>query len=395
MVIDSSSGFLICLCFLSCYLVFFQYTSRYFTYFFSSLIHYLFYFLRFLLVFFCFNFMIISSNSFLFLFFIESSIAPMFYLMLNFSKDYDKIFSRILIIFFNVAGSLPFIFFCMYLSNNLFISYGFWFFSRISRVFIFFCCCLILIMKLPLFLFHFWLTKAHVRAFGVCSIILASLILKMGSFGFVKFFPVFNISYRLLFCFFVSFCLLSLYFFLFIIIRFYDIKFIVACSSVLHISLIFPMCIHFTRLGWLGSMLMIVGHGVVSYILFFLIRLVYEFRINRSFDFNKSLSSLSLFLGLLFFIFILLNLGLPPFINFLREIFFCLCIFRFSIFCLLFLGVFIIFFIILNIFLICKIFFFKNNYYFYFMGLKEFFCRIYFFVCFTLLVLLLCSFSLI
>lgn len=188
-ILDFFTIFVFSLCFLVCYIIFYLFSENFYSLFFSYK-DYFFYFFSFFIVVFFFLLTILSYSPLNFLLFMEISVLPMFFLMLNYSKDQDKIFSAILIIFFNVFSSAPFIYFSLFFSLSYFCCFRQLDFSLIhfDIDFLFFCCCLILLMKLPLFLFHFWLTKAHVRAFGCCSMILASIMLKIGSFGFVKFF---------------------------------------------------------------------------------------------------------------------------------------------------------------------------------------------------------------
>lgn len=129
------------------------------------------------------------NRAFLFLLMFESIIFPIFLLILNFSKSKDKISSLFFIVFFNLAGSLPFIYFSSNIlefvsrppsSVFLFTDLNFRSLLRLCFIFIF-------LTKIPIIFLHFWLPKAHGRASGACSIVLARLVLKLGTFGFFKF----------------------------------------------------------------------------------------------------------------------------------------------------------------------------------------------------------------
>lgn len=272
-----------------------------------------------LLIFLFFNMCIRSSNIYNFLFFIELCSFLITFLVLNLSKDYDKFSSIIFIFIFNILGSLPifFIFFFSidYESNSPFSN------LISTRNFYFLFLILILIRKLPIFFFHFWLTKAHVRASGVCSIILAGVILKLGRFGLIKFSSLL-IKTRMKFHInILRIRILRILFLRILIIRFFDLKYFVACSSIIHIALSFPSLLRGNLCGLLSRIFIIIAHGLVSFFLFFLVSLVYEFSHNRSFDFSKSLESYSKIISFLFFLFLFLNIGVPPFLNFYREIF--------------------------------------------------------------------------
>lgn len=306
------------------------------------------------------------SDSFYFLLFLESTVCFIVTLMIIFSKDYDKFVSVFFIVLMNLVGSVPFIIFCYFFNFDPFLV--------LSNIFVFgsdFCYSwlmlinfsLILLSKLPVLFFHFWLTKAHVSASGASSILLASLMLKLGRFGLFKFSFVFLfLSARCLWAV-LGLSLVRVLFFCLTMIRFFDVKYLIACSSVSHISLIFPCLLNYDRVGVLGAMFIIVGHGLISYMLFFLVRFIYERAHNRRLDFSKSLESVSKFLTILIFLYIFLNLGLPPFISFYRELYFCTFLFKFTFLRLRLFLLSIILAVILSIFIITKVLFGKKGIY--------------------------------
>lgn len=112
---------------------------------------------------------------------------PMSLSVILFSKDEDKIISAMFITFINLRGSIPFMVFCSQAEN---VAYNTSFLA-ILDFYLLFCGSLLFLCKFPIFLLHFWLTKAHVRASGLFSILLARIILKLGTFGLFKFRPFF------------------------------------------------------------------------------------------------------------------------------------------------------------------------------------------------------------
>lgn len=295
-----------------------------------------------------FNFLVLSVGlTFLvrdclsFLILLEITVFPMAFIIFSFSKDLDKLSSILFIMFINLLGSIPFMIFIWIFYSNMgrfFFNFGLYL-NLCDKIFLCFCFFLVFISKLPFFLFHFWLTKAHVRASGSCSMLLASLMLKLGSFGLLKFSSIFFLLRKKFFPLVFSISLGGSILLSLVIIRFFDIKFLVACSSVLHMSTIFPFLIFGHICGKVSRLLIITGHGLVSYFLFFCVTLLYERRFNRSFDFNKSMESLNKFVSMFLFIFVFLNLGVPPFINFLREVYSFSVLLCFSYFSL---GIFLV-----------------------------------------------------
>lgn len=267
------------------------------------------------------------GSPFLFLLCLECCVALMFFWMLNWSKDLDKVTSIMHMFFFNIFGSLPFL-----LYSSTMQTFGFlecflpFFFEGFCSVLFFFCFRSLLLFKVPIFLSHFWLTKAHVSASGPISMVLARIILKLGTIGLLKFFSFFEKLSFFFFPLFFSLRILRSLIFCLLILRSFDLKFLVASSSVLHMSIIRPCIFSLVSVELYSSLLMIVGHGLVSYVLFFLLTLLYEINSRRSSDLGSSTERRRKTLTMWLLVFFLLNLGFPPFINFLREALFC-CLF--------------------------------------------------------------------
>lgn len=315
-------------------------------YFFSIVFSFFFFF-----IFFCFR----TCRRFLFLLSLEICAFLMIFFIFNYAKDYDKISSSTFIFCINIVGSIPFMIFCwscpldFFSGGNTFNSFSSY------LVFIFFS--LILASKLPIFIFHFWLTKAHVRASGSGSIILARIILKIGSVGLIKWGPIFSFIFSIFSRITFRFFLILGIFMLVVINRFFDLKFLVACSSVSHISLTFPLLIIDSSSGLYSSLLIMVGHGVVSCVVFFLVTLAYERFQNRSIFSSKRIESDSSSFSLIIVLWMILNLGFPPFPRFFGELFFIWSLHRFSpflssifFFCLIISGIFFVNFIMMIIF---------------------------------------------
>lgn len=143
---------------------------------------------------------------------------------------------------------------------------------------------LVFIVKLPLFGFHLWLPKAHVEAPLIGSMLLAGVLLKLGGYGIFRFFRylhVFSFScvYFLSYVAFLS--LVGAFYVSFLCSRQMDLKMVIAYSSVVHISVMVLGLFSFSWLGVQCSFLMMVSHGLISPLLFFLIAYLYEFKHSR------------------------------------------------------------------------------------------------------------------
>lgn len=144
----------------------------------------------------------LSNNLLIFLVSLEMTVFPMRWAILILSKDVDKFSSTSFIAIINIIGSVPFFFFFRLLikCNNLSLLEELCFLNcpNFNQTIYYVSIIIIIISKLPVFFFHFWLTKAHVRASGACSMILAGLMLKVRSVGLYKFLKLFlSINYNL------------------------------------------------------------------------------------------------------------------------------------------------------------------------------------------------------
>jgi len=177
---------------------------------------------------------------------------------------------------------------------------------------------IVILVKTPVFFVHIWLPKAHVEAPVFASIILARLLLKTGGYGYLVLYINF---FRIL----AHFdCIVSgvLLFSILAAIRCSaqaDIKILIAYSSVNHIGIMLCGIIIGLRYSVLGGVILIVGHGIISSVLFFLARDRYnQIRTRRSF-FSLILSKGNLNI-LSWLRLTLINAGLPPFLMFIGEV---------------------------------------------------------------------------
>ena len=174
-----------------------------------------------------------------------------------------------------------------------------------------------LFVKIPIFFLHIWLPKAHVEAPVFGSIVLARVVLKLGGFGF---FLISNFFSRVELM--VMLILLSSFGVVFSGISCYgqkDLKSIIALSRVNHMSFFSFGVLRLRRQTIWGGILLMLGHGVISSKIFFIRRINYNSTSSRRIFFSKNLGRDYSYL--IFWVFtILINAGLPPFLNFLGEI---------------------------------------------------------------------------
>nr|YP_009531286.1 NADH dehydrogenase subunit 4 [Idiocerus laurifoliae]AXY64098.1 NADH dehydrogenase subunit 4 [Idiocerus laurifoliae] len=259
-------------------------------------------------------------NMFLMYLFFEFSLIPLIILILGWGYQPERLMSVLYLFFYTLFASLPLLLIIIYFYFNfgsLFFDYSFGYsLSFLLHFFMVFA----FLVKLPMFMFHYWLPKAHVQAPVSGSMILAGLFLKIGGYGLIRFMFIYEYLFMN-----YSYIWYSLSIWGSIIVSMIcfiqgDIKCLIAYSSVCHMGLCLMGLMSMSYLGLLGSYLMMIGHGLCSSGMFCMANLVYERLSSRSFFINKGLISFMPSLSMIWFLLCCFNMSCPPSINFLSEV---------------------------------------------------------------------------
>lgn len=176
-------------------------------------------------------------------------------------------------------------------------------------------------IKVPMFPFHTWLPDAHVEAPTAGSVILAGVLLKMGTYGFYRFsLPIFpkqtvdNLWWLL------SLCVIGIIYGAMVALAQKDWKKLVAYSSVSHLGMTMIGMFALTIWGIKGSVLAMINHGISTGMLFLIVGIVYERRHTREISEYGGLAKVTPVFAIYFMIAMLSSLGLPLLNGFVHEV---------------------------------------------------------------------------
>ena len=186
-------------------------------------------------------------------------------------------------------------------------------------------------IKVPMFPFHTWLPDAHVEAPTAGSVILAGVLLKMGTYGFVRFampmFPEAVPYYSPILC---TLAVIGIVYGALVAMVQPDVKKLVAYSSVSHLGYVILGLFALNAQGVQGSILQMVNHGISTGGLFLLVGMIYERRHTRMIRDFGGLASVMPVYSFFFMVVTFSSIGLPGLNGFVGEMLILLGVFEFN-----------------------------------------------------------------
>ena len=176
-------------------------------------------------------------------------------------------------------------------------------------------------VKVPMFPFHTWLPDAHTDAPTAGSVILAAVLLKMGTYGFIRFslpiLPDATVSFVPLIA---GLSIVGIIYGALVALSQSDWKRLVAYSSVSHMGLVMLGMFALTPVGITGSIIQQINHGISTGALFLIVGIVYERRHTREISEYGGLSKTMPVFAAVFLIMTMSSIGLPTLNGFIGEI---------------------------------------------------------------------------
>ena len=259
----------------------------------------------------------------------ELSLVPMLYIIGAWGGKL-RVYAAVKFFLYTFAGSLIMLIGILYLANYFHSVTGIWTFSITDwqllvipvhlQILLFIAFFIGFAIKVPMFPFHTWLPYAHGQAPTIGSIILAAVLLKMGTYGFVRFsLPLFPDASVYFTPFIATLAIVMIIYTAMVAFAQKDMKQVIAYSSISHMGVIVLGTFALNAEGITGSVFFMLSHGIVSGALFMLVGVIYDRRHTKLMSEFGGLASQMPKYATIFGIILMSSVGLPLTMGFVGE----------------------------------------------------------------------------
>jgi len=271
----------------------------------------------------------VALDAILFYVFWELSLVPMLYIIGAWGGPL-RVYASVKFFLYTFAGSLVMLVGMLFMAYFYYQATGVWSFAILDwyrlvlpesfQLWLFLAFFMGFAIKVPMFPFHTWLPYAHGQAPTIGSVILAAILLKMGTYAFIRFslplFPDASVYFM------YPVAILAIIMIIYTAMVAYaqeDVKQVVAYSSVSHMGVIILGTFALNVEGITGSIFLMIAHGVVSGALFLLVGVIYDRRHTKMMNQFGGLAHVMPRYATIFGIMMMASVGLPLTINFVGE----------------------------------------------------------------------------
>jgi NADH-quinone oxidoreductase subunit M len=273
---------------------------------------------------------LVALDTFLFYIFWELMLIPMYFLI-GIWGGKRRLYATVKFFIYTMAGSLLMLVALLALYAMHHAQFGVWSASIIDlykvtipwgiEKWMFGAFALAFAIKVPMFPFHTWLPDAHVQAPTGGSVILAGVLLKMGTFGFIRYaMPLFPNATEAFGPTIVALAVIGVIYGALVAMVQQDIKKLVAYSSVSHMGIVVLGIFAMNSMGLTGAVYQMLGHGVTTGALFLLVGMIYERRHTREISEYGGLAKQVPLYAFTFLVVTFSSVGLPGLNGFVGEI---------------------------------------------------------------------------
>src|SRR5580658_2382729 len=270
-----------------------------------------------------------AHDLFLFYVFWEVSLVPMYFLIGIWGHD-RRIYAAVKFFLYTFAASVLMLTAIIYVYNRAhtfnysdilaMLASGRLEFTSSQQMLLFLAFFLAFAVKVPIFPLHTWLPDAHVEAPTAGSIMLASVMLKMGTYGLARFcLPLFPAAARACAPWIVVLAIIGIVYGALVAMVQPNMKKLVAYSSVSHLGFVVLGIFSFTQLGMDGAVYQMLNHGISTGALFIVVGFLYERRHSLVIADYGGVAAVAPWLSTVFMITMLASIGLPTLNNFIGE----------------------------------------------------------------------------